>query len=178
MLVHRPPTIGPLRLMPAKAGSQGNKHLPRRSWPPLFAGVTNEGRNHLSEAYHRWMKSDIPHPRSPSYRRRPVPTVPRHGRQTGGSRPSPDLCTTRGTRWTNAVRPSRRPLARPQHDAFLNATKDIRHPEERPKGASRMTHGASAGHWFWASRDLRIGPAFAGTASGYGRDTVFRSVPG
>src|SRR6266568_5553134 len=48
-------------------------------------------------------------------------------------------------RWMILVRPSRRPLRGPlRMTYFLNAIKILRHPEERPAGASRRTDGAHA----------------------------------
>src|SRR6266404_3299953 len=67
--------------------------------------------------------------------------------------------------WTNAVRPSRRPRSlssgRPKAGPvggllrirnFLNAIKDIPHPEDRLKGASRRTHRGNAANSFTRSK--------------------------
>ena len=51
-----------------------------------------------------------------------------------------------GDRWLeNRLASFETPAARaPQDDVFLRAIKDIRHPEERPEGASRRTRDAAA----------------------------------
>jgi hypothetical protein len=49
--------------------------------------------------------------------------------------------------WIYVVRPSRRPLrGLLRMRSFLNAIKELAHAEERPKGASRSTHGFAAAH--------------------------------
>src|SRR5437667_1639989 len=66
--------------------------------------------------------------------------------------------------WISILRPSRRPLrGLLRMTFFLNAIKELRHPEERPEGASRRTHNGFAACLSQLARDLRKGSAEAGT---------------